>query len=177
MAFLSRSLVVIVLGAIVASGCGGSGSNGGGTGPTPVTVTGVTVTGGGSPVVGDTVQFTATVTFSDGTTQVVTGQATWESSNQAVATITSGGLATFLTQGDTDIKATYRASSGTAVSGTSHVSAAAKTSQRYTLTGTVADASSGAMLANVNARILDGPDEVHRRHIARLELRKYERSQ
>src|SRR6476620_8629155 len=136
MGFWSRSLVVISFAAIVASGCGGSGgSTGGGTNPTPVTVTGVVVSGGGSPVVGDTVQFTATATFSDGTSQTVTGQATWESSNQAIATITSGGLATFLAQGDADIKATYRSASGTAVSATSHVTVSNKSAQRYTLAG------------------------------------------
>jgi hypothetical protein len=160
MGFWSRSLVVVSLAAIVASGCGGSGggSNGGGTSPTPVTVTGVVVGGGGSPVVGDTVQFTATATFSDGTSQNVTGQATWESSNQAIATITSGGLATFLAQGDADIKATYRSASGTAVSATSHVTVSNKSAQRYSLTGTVSDATNGNMLQNVNARIVDGPD-------------------
>jgi hypothetical protein len=123
-----------------------------------VTLTGVTVSAGGSAAVGDTVQFTATATFSDGTTQTVTGQATWESSNTAIVTITSGGLATFVAQGEADIKATYRSSSGTTMSGTSRVTVANKAASRHTLTGSVSDSSSGSMLSGVNARILDGPD-------------------
>jgi len=159
MAFCSRSLVIVLFAAIIASGCGGGSTPG--PAPTPVTVTGVTVSGGsgaGSPVVGDTVQFTATATFSDGTTQTVTGQVTWESSNTAIVTITSGGLATFVAQGDADIKATYRSSSGTSVSGSSRVTVTNKTPSRYTLSGTVSDATNGNMLSGVNARIVDGPD-------------------
>src|SRR3954464_5894059 len=124
--FWLRSIAVLSL-CVVGASCGSSG--GGGTtppGPTPVSLTSVNVTGGGSPVVGDTVQFTATAVFSDGTTQTVTGQATWETSNQAIVTITSGGLASFIAQGEADVKATYRSSSGTTMTGTSHVTVAAK---------------------------------------------------
>jgi hypothetical protein len=51
----------------------------------------------------DTSQLTATMTMSDGTTKSVTATGTWSSSNTAVATITSGGLATALTNGTTVI--------------------------------------------------------------------------
>jgi len=161
MAFNLRSRIVLSLCVILASGCGSSGGSNPSPGPTPppaVTVTSVSVSGAASPVVGDTVQFTATATFSDGSTQTVTGQATWESSNQAVVTITSGGLATFVAQGDADIKATYRSATGSSASGTSHVTCAPKAPSRYTLTGTVSDASNGSMVSGVNARITDGPD-------------------
>src|SRR5262245_38301479 len=94
MVFWFRSIVVLSLCAAGASACGSKGGTSTPpTNPTPVTVTGVTVTGLNGvtpPVVGDTVQFTATATFSDGTTQTVTAQATWESSNTAIVTITSG---------------------------------------------------------------------------------------
>lgn len=154
MAFWSRSFAVLSIAAVLASGCGSSGgAPPGGPTPVPVTVTAVTVTGGGSPVVGDTVQFTATATFSDGTTQTVTGQATWESANQAIVTIASGGLATFLGSGDVDIRATYRS-----VSGSSRVTVVNKAPARYTLSGLVTDATNGNVLPGVNARIVDGPD-------------------
>ncbi len=55
---------------------------------------------------GETVQFTATGTFSDGTTQDLTATATWTSSRPSVATIASTGLATGVGQGTTFIRAT-----------------------------------------------------------------------
>jgi hypothetical protein len=137
----------------VVAGCGGSGG-GGGTPVTPTpTVTSVTVVGAGSPAVGDTAQFIATAAFSDGTTQTVTGQATWESSNSAVVSVTSGGLASFLAAGDADVKATYKS-----VSGTSHVTVSAGARPKFTLSGTVRDATNGNVLANVTVTIVDGPD-------------------
>jgi len=56
--------------------------------------------------VGHTQQFTATGTFSDGSTHDVTRDCTWTSSDTKVATITSpAGLATAVAQGSTDITA------------------------------------------------------------------------
>jgi hypothetical protein len=59
-----------------------------------VTVSSVTVTGA-APVSGAAAQFAATATMSNGTTQTVTSQASWQSSNAAVATVNSGGVVTF----------------------------------------------------------------------------------
>jgi len=56
--------------------------------------------------VGDTEQFTATGTYSDGSTKDLTGSASWSSSNTAVATIAAGGLATGVGAGSTTITAT-----------------------------------------------------------------------
>jgi phage tail sheath protein FI len=50
---------------------------------------------------GATQQFIATGTFTDGSTQVITGSAAWTSSNAAVATVASGGLATAVAAGGT----------------------------------------------------------------------------
>ncbi len=65
---------------------------------------------------GLTEQFTATGTFSDGSTQNLTTGVTWNSSNQAVATISntsgSNGLATSVTTGSTTIQATLGAVQG-----------------------------------------------------------------
>jgi uncharacterized protein YjdB len=49
--------------------------------------------------------FTATATYSDGTTGNVSGSATWESSNTAVATLNATGIASTLAQGETTITA------------------------------------------------------------------------
>ena len=59
--------------------------------------------------IGDTQQFKATGTFSDGSTSDLTATVTWSSSNAQVATITSGGLATVKASGS----ATITAASGT----------------------------------------------------------------
>jgi hypothetical protein len=49
--------------------------------------------------------FTATGTYSDGSTQNITASVTWGSSNTAVATISASGVATALTAGSTMISA------------------------------------------------------------------------
>jgi len=69
-----------------------------------------------SVVLGNTQQFTATGTYSDGTNNNVTASATWSSSNTTVATIsnTSGsqGLATAAALGSTTITATVNTIKG-----------------------------------------------------------------
>src|SRR5438552_164473 len=67
-----------------------------------VAVTGVDVDEGTSE------QFTAAAHFSDGSNQSVTSQATWQSSNMSVATVSNGGLVTGVTAGSSDIRATYQ---------------------------------------------------------------------
>jgi len=114
-----RVLVALVACTLVVSSCG---SDGGGsstpTTPTPPatpTVTGVTVVGpGGTPTPGQTAQFTATAALSNGTTQAVTSQATWQSSNTGIATVTSSGLVTAVAAGQAEIRATYQNMTGTA---------------------------------------------------------------
>ncbi len=62
--------------------------------------------------VGETRQFTATGTYSNGTTQELTSQVTWASSSGAVASVNAAGLASALGQGTTTITATLGAVSG-----------------------------------------------------------------
>ena len=70
------------------------------------TLTSIAVTPANSNiVVGATQQFTATGTYSDGSTQDITSQATWTSSSPEVATINVGGLATAVSAGATTISA------------------------------------------------------------------------
>ena len=63
-------------------------------------------------VVGETLSFTATGTYTDGTTQNLTATVTWSSSNQAVALIDTTGVATAIGGGTTTITATSGAISG-----------------------------------------------------------------
>jgi len=58
-------------------------------------------------------QFTATATFSDGTIGDVTTSAAWTSSNTNVATISTTGLATPVSQGNTTIGASLGGVAGT----------------------------------------------------------------
>src|SRR5439155_11839338 len=100
---------------------------------------------------GKTQQFTATGTYSDGSTLDVTSSATWVSSNSAVATITVGGLATGVAQGTSQISATSGVVTGSTtltVGAAALVSIAVTpaspsigrgTTQQFTATGTYSD--------------------------------------
>ncbi|WP_298435884.1 DUF4082 domain-containing protein [Geobacter sp.] len=61
---------------------------------------------------GTTQQFTASGTYSDGSTKELSTQATWASSNTGVATIGSSGLATAVSPGSTTISATLSGVTG-----------------------------------------------------------------
>jgi hypothetical protein len=82
------------------------------TGSTTLTVTAAALTsitlsplGGAVVPLGETLQFSVTGVYSDGSTQDLTSSATWSSSNSSIAAISSGGLATGLLQGTTSIQA------------------------------------------------------------------------
>jgi trimeric autotransporter adhesin len=62
--------------------------------------------------VGTTQQFTATGTYSNDTTSVITNSVTWTSSNTAIASINSKGLATGVSVGNATITATSGQASG-----------------------------------------------------------------
>jgi Bacterial Ig-like domain (group 2) len=62
---------------------------------------------------GKTEQFTATGTFSDNSTQNLTGSVTWSSATTGVVTITAGGLATGVATGMSKIEAASGAVDGT----------------------------------------------------------------
>ena len=127
------------------------------TGNTTLTVTAATLVSmavtPANPSVpkGGTQQFTATGTFSDGTTQNLTGTATWSSSAVTVATINAAGLATAVTIGSTTIQATSGSISGsTTMSVTAatlasiavtpaNLSIAKGQTQQFTATGTFSD--------------------------------------
>ncbi len=118
------------------------------TAPAPVTVATVAVSGT-TPGLGASAQFSATATLSNGTTQTVTSQATWASSNTSVATVTAGTVSA-LTAGESDITATYQN-----VTGRSHLTIAGAAVRTYTITGTVTDGASGGVLPNIDVQAVD----------------------
>jgi Big-like domain-containing protein len=110
---------------------------------------------------GLTTKFTATGTFSDGTTRDVTGTVTWTSQNTGVATITSSGLARGIGVGTTTIQAstgtinksvTLQVTAATlvsiAVTGASASISKGMTDQ-FTATGTFTDGTTQNLTASV----------------------------
>jgi len=93
---------------------------------------------------------TATATLSNSTTQNVTSQATWPSSNQVVATVNSG-LVTALQAGTVDITATYQN-----VNGSVRLTVPQPVVLIYTLSGTVTDGTSGGILPGIRMSITTG---------------------
>ena len=79
----------------------------------PATLTSIAVAPPAPSIaVGATQQFTATATYSDGTTAPVTTTATWTSANPTAATINSAGLATAVAAGSTTVTASLNGISG-----------------------------------------------------------------
>ncbi len=116
-----------------------------------------------SIALGSSQQFTATATFSDGTTGDVTGSVVWSSSDNTIATISVGGLATGVAAGG---PVTITATAG-AVSGSTTLTVTGKVltsiavtpanatlpngfTQQYDATGTYSDMST----ANITASVL-----------------------
>ena len=142
-----RDLILAVAAIAAATACSSNKSNDAPTTPT-ATVSSVAVAGT-APNVGLTAQFTATATFSNNTTQSVTSQATWQSSNTAIATVNAAGIVTGVAPGDVDITATFQS-----VAGRQRITVAVRT---FTLTGHVTDGTSGGILPNINIAITAGP--------------------
>jgi len=63
---------------------------------------------------GDSAQFTATAVMSNSTTQTITNQASWQSSNVGLATVSSSGFVAAVAAGEVDIRATYQSITGSA---------------------------------------------------------------
>lgn len=101
--------------------------------------------------VGSTLQFSATGTLSNATTQSVTSLVTWSSSDTGVITINAGGIASSLSIGSATISAAFSGVTGTTtmtVQGPVSIavtpanpSVVAGSTQQFTAVGTFADAS------------------------------------
>ena len=141
-----------VLGVCLAVACSGSNTP---TSPSaqsqsPIVLV-VTLTGAVSAV-GTSSQFQAIATLSNGTTQTVTADASWQSTNPSVASVgPSSGIVTAVAAGEADIVATYHS-----VSGRSHVIISAP-AKPLAVSGTVTDGTSGGILPNIRIQVMDGP--------------------
>jgi hypothetical protein len=150
--------VAAIISCVLVSCSGGSSRNTTPATPTPTpSVNTITVTGPAAAAKpGDSVQFTATAAMSNGTSQTVTNQATWQSSNGAVATVSSTGLAVALSGGDADIRATYQG-----VSGTAHITVTAPAPPvpppptTFSVCGTVKEDTGSAVVPSATVMIKD----------------------
>lgn len=129
-----------------------------------VTVTSISVSPSTASVAaGATQQFTANAIYSNGTTSALTSSVTWTSSNTAVATISSAGLATGVAAGTATITAaadgytatatltvTAEAVTVTSISvSPSTTSVAAGATQQFTANATYSNGTTGALTSGV----------------------------
>ncbi len=130
---------------------------------TPATLVSIAVTPTNPSIAkGTGQQFVATGTFSDNTTQDLTTQAAWSSSNTAAATISASGSATSIAAGSTTITATSGSVSGsTALTVTPAVlvslaitpvnpSIAKGNNQQFVATGTYSDNTTQNLTSSVS---------------------------
>jgi len=110
------SISILVLSTILLAACGGGGGGGGGGTATLVSLSITPV----NPALidpalafGANAQMTASGSYSDGSTQDLTGVATWQSSAPGVASVDNAGVVTAVAVGDTTITATSAGVSGT----------------------------------------------------------------
>ena len=154
--FIVRFVISLLVLAVVA-GCGKDKSPSP-TSPTESTsVTGLSISGC-TQALG--FQCTATATLSNGSTQNVSSQSQWSSSNTSVATISAAGVLNPLTSGPTTISASYGGKTGSATVNITINGQPPQQSQQYLLDGVVRETSPSASTAVVGARltVMDGPD-------------------
>jgi hypothetical protein len=150
-----QGVVCSVALAVAFVSCGGGGSSSSNptpTAPTPTpTVTSITVTAPAtSAKPGDTAQFTATAAMSNNTTQTVTNQASWQSSDTARATVSTSGMVTAVAAGEVDIHATYSGMQGSA-----HITITAPAPTGFSICGTVKDQGSSTTLPGATVIVKD----------------------
>jgi hypothetical protein len=105
---LDCCLTVLLLTTLL--GCNGSGS------ATSPTVQSIALSPAKQSIAaGASQQFTATATYTDGTTKDVTSTAQWASSNTAIATVSSSGLVTAAAAGQVTITAAMSGHTGSAI--------------------------------------------------------------
>jgi uncharacterized protein YjdB len=165
--FAPLSFAVTLLLIAVVTGCGSHSTPGGSgstTGSTP-TLSSIAVTPNAATIApAATQQFTATGTYSDGSTGNITSTVTWSSSSTAAATISTAGLATAVAAGATTVTASLNGINGTAMLTVTAAAAptlssiavapatlslAAGATQQYSATGTYSDGSTQNITSTV----------------------------
>jgi hypothetical protein len=149
----SVATVVTVVLAGVAANCGGhtTGTTNTATGPS-TTVLHLSIDGPQAVAPGQTVQFTATASLSNGTTADYTRKAFWSASPGSVLTITYGtGQATGQSVGDVTIQANVY---GTGAAGQAAITRTVLPPNTYRLTGTVGE--SGLPVQGATIAVLSG---------------------
>ena len=121
--------------------------------PPTVTLSSLTVSAPSTSIgVGQTLNFSATAVRSDGTTQTVTTQSSWVSTNTGVATV-AGGVVTAVGPGEADIRATFQT-----VSGSARLTVTAAVPNAFTLCGTVREGGTNTVISDAEVEIRSGPD-------------------
>ena len=103
-----RTIRMLAIGCLVALGAAACDNS---QQTAPSRLVSITITGG--PVTGQSVQLTASARYQDDSVRDVTTQATWQSSNQQVATVSGSGVITPVGAGEVDITASYSGQVGT----------------------------------------------------------------
>lgn len=108
--------IALVMTAVLGiAACDGTPGSPTASGPLAPTVTSLTIGGNTSITgIGGTTQLTATARYSDGTTQEVTAEARWSSSNDDVVRVISPGLIRGERYGQGDVRVTYASGRGAA---------------------------------------------------------------
>jgi Carboxypeptidase regulatory-like domain/Bacterial Ig-like domain (group 2) len=144
---MRRALFVVIAATTFSSACSGKSTTSPTTTPPPaLTVTAVTISGT-APAIGQTSQLTATATMSNGTTQDVTAQSAWQSSNTSVVIVSSSGAATGVAAGEADVRAAF-----SGVNGSLHIKLQART---FAVAGVITDSESGRSIDG-EVEIVDG---------------------
>lgn len=108
-------MVCVVVGWLSLAGCGDDNNPGNNPPPGNPTLQSISINAGaGSVQVGQTLQLSATGSFSDQTTQDLSNTVTWSSSAPAEATVSATGLVTGVAVGNVTITATSGTTSATA---------------------------------------------------------------
>jgi len=106
------------------------------------------IVAGTPPVIGESSPFAAMAVHPDGTSTTVTADATWRSSNTAVATVSTNGTVTAKNHGSVEISATYGGARGAFA-----FDVAAEAS--LTLSGTITDSATKAGIAGATIVVKD----------------------